>query len=34
MIFLIFSHIMILESIIGKMVKIILYNPVIDSFCK
>ena len=30
---LIFSHTMILERIIGKMIKIILFNPVIDSFC-
>ena len=32
--FLIFSHIMILERIIGKMIKMILYNPLTDSFCK
>ena len=30
----IFSHTMILERIIGKMIKMILYNPFIDSFCK
>ena len=34
MIFLIFSHTMILERIIGKMIKMIFYNPVIDLFCK
>ena len=34
MIFLVFSHIMILERIIGKMIKTILYNPVADSFCR
>ena len=34
MTFLTFSYTLILESIIGKMIKMILYNPVIDSFCK
>ena len=32
MIFLVFSHIMILERIIGKMIKTILYKPVNDLF--